>query len=500
MSKRGILFLIVLGLALPGFAGEFIKHSRAIPGRYLVQWKSDGVAAVENAQSSPRLPMAEQARSLAAAHGGRAGDVFEHALRGFVLHADERAARALANDPRVAVVEQDQEVDLHATQTLPHWGLDRIDERDRPRNNHYTYTNTGAGVNIYILDTGINTDGEFGSRKIDAFTAITDANGVPRYNDCNGHGTQVAYLAGGTYSGVARNATLHNVRVGSICHSDCGPQGDGGRPGGPKLVSISGLCFLAESDVIAGMNWVAANRVRPAVANVSLGAENSTMFDAAVQGMINAGVTVVASAGNGGGNTCSASPARVPAAVTVGATDDTDAAASFSNLGTCIDLFAPGVNVNGFTGTSASAPLVAGAAAVYLGTVAATTSPATVAATLISNATTNRLNSISNSPNRLLFVPPGGTENDQPPTGSFTCSCNGTRTCNFTVTGTGDDFGVKSCKFYLGDDNFNRPIYRYSCSTLTFTYPTYYGNPPYGVDFVVTDDANQIGSSFRSCQ
>ena len=493
MNNRIGAALLLMWISLPGVAGELVKHERALPGRYLVLLKSETVAAAQE-QSLPRQSLAQEARSLAATHGGRAGEVYAHALRGFAFFGTERAARALANDPRVAIVEQDQEVELYATQALPHWGLDRIDERDRPRNNHYTYTNTGAGVNLYIIDTGIAADGEFGARRVNAFTAITSANGTPLYDDCNGHGTQVAYLAGGTYSGVARNATLHNVRVGSICRSDCGPIG-GGPPENPSLSSITGLCELTQMDVISGMNWVAGNRVKPAVANVSLGAYNSVVFDAAVTGMINAGVTVVVAAGNQGGNACTFSPGRVAAAVTVGASDEYDAAASFSNLGSCIDLFAPGTNVNGFTGTSASAPLVAGAAAVYLGT-APNATPATVAGTLINNATTNRLTGTGPSPNRLLFVPPGGTEIDQFPAGSFTCTCNGTRTCSFNVT-TSDDFGVQSCKLYLGDDHFNRPIYRYTCSTLTYTYP-YSG--PYGVELLVTDDAGQIGSSFRFCQ
>jgi hypothetical protein len=496
--QRSTLPLIVIAAvlmlsSLAASAGEFLTTDKAVPGRYLVVFKED----------APGPPVADHGRALAFTHGGRLGRVFEHAFRGFELLGDERAARAIARDPRVAFVEQDMLLEPFATQALPHWGLDRIDERDRPRNNHFTYHTTGAGVNIYILDTGINADADLGARRMDAYSAITDANGVPQYGDCNGHGTAVAKLAGGTVGGVAKGATLRNVRVGSVC-------GGGGCAGCvprqptvmPASVGGSSLGYLL-ADVVAGMNWVAANRVRPAVANVSLGGPASATLDTALRGMHNAGVTVVVAAGNSGVDACGVSPARVAEAITVGASDINDARAIFdssqsSNTGLCLDLFAPGKDVNGFSGTSAAAPIVAGAAALYLQT-STLASPATVASHLVNNATAGRLTGIGSSPNRLLFVTPGGTETDQPPVAlGFTCNCNGGRTCTFNNTGYTDDFAVTRCQYLVDYDQWDRPIFRFHCGPVSYTY-SYPG--PYLVEFQVVDDANQASSFVsRWCQ
>ena len=491
IRQRFSLFLSLFVLAMaavPATGGELI------PNRYLVVFK-DGVTS-----AIPGLSVAEQAGQLVFTHGGRRGRVFEHAIRGFEFEGSEAAARALARDPRIALVEQQQYLELAATQSLPHWGLDRIDERDRPRNNHFTYNTTGAGVNLYILDTGINADAEFGTRKVDAFTAITDANGVPQYADCNGHGTSVAKLAGGATSGVAKGAKLHNVRIGSIC-TGC-PTG-GGVP--ENRVQSTGGCGLISGDVMAGMEWVAANRVRPAVANLSFTGAASATLDTAARNMHNAGITVVSAAGNGAVDACGNSPARLPESVTVGASDSNDARAIFStvpfrasNTGTCVDLFAPGKDLNGFGGTSAAAPIVTGAAALYLQT-NTTASPATVTSFLLNNATPGRLTDIGSSPNRLLFVPPGGSETDNRPVATgFTCNCNGGRTCSLTATGFTDDFAVTSCRFLVDYDKWNRPVFKYGCGTVSHTY-AYTG--PYLIEFQVIDDAGQTSDFIaRNCQ
>ncbi len=483
----GVLALCVAGAAM---AGEFVKKPRAIRGRYIVTFKYEGFVTV--ASAAPGLSMAAQALNLAAQHGGHTDQVWEHALKGFVFVGSEQAAQMLAKDERVLSVEEDaRNTELFATQ-LGHFGLDRVDERDRPTNHHFTYNTTGAGVNIYVLDTGINADAEFGSRKIDAFTAITAAStGNPAYGDCNGHGTRVAKLAGGSTSGVAKDAKLHNVRIGSICA--CGG-GDGGSWDKPYLMTM-GACYLVDSDVISGMNWVAANRVKPAVANLSFGAVGSTAFDSALVGMYNAGVTVVTAAGNNNGDACGVSPARVAQSITVGASDINDAKAVWSatqasNTGTCVDIFAPGKDNGVLDGTSASAPIVAGAAALYLQT-NTLASPATVTSHLLNNATSSRLSGIGSSPNRLLFVTPGGTETDNPPAGSFTCNCNGTKTCTFTTTSATDDFGVQRCEYLVDYDAWNRPITRWSCGVFSYTYK-YVG--PYVVQMSVRDDSNQSGS------
>ncbi len=215
-SSLTAAFALLL-VAVPAMAGDFRIPKRAIPGRYIVQLRSDAVTPL-GAQAVPGMSVAEQAHRLSIAHRGGVEKIWEHALQGFVFLGDEAAARELARDPRVLTVEQDAYGgELFATQSVPHWGLDRMAELDRPMNNYFTYNTTGVGVNVYILDTGISNDAEFGTRKVDAFTAITDEAGAPRFADCNGHGTKVAKLAGGATSGVAKGAKLYNVRIGSIC-------------------------------------------------------------------------------------------------------------------------------------------------------------------------------------------------------------------------------------------------------------------------------------------
>jgi subtilisin family serine protease len=300
-------------------------------------------------------------------------------------------ARKLSDDPRVAWVEEDGEVSIDTTQTGATWGIDRIDQRDRPLNGTFVYTRTGAGVKAYIIDTGIRqTHTQFGGRAIHGFTAINDGRGS---TDCNGHGTHVAGTVGGSTYGVAKGVTLVAVRV----------------------LSCSGSG--STSGVIAGVDWVRGNHAagQPAVANMSLGGGVSASLDAAVNNCINDGVTFAIAAGNSNANACNSSPARVAAAITVGSTTSSDARSSFSNFGSCVDLFAPGSSItsawstsntatNTISGTSMATPHVAGVAALYLqGSPSA--SPSTVRNALVNNATTNRLTNIgSGSPNRLLFT------------------------------------------------------------------------------------------------
>jgi len=497
--SRSLFVLCSVLVAMTVAGGELVKVEHPIAGSYIVVFR-EGVAARPGELAPPGLSVAEQAGGIAALHGGRVKRAYGHALSGFSIQADERTARAIANDRRVAYVQEDGYLAPLATQSLPHWGLDRIDERDRPLNNHYTYNTTGSGVNIYVIDTGINADADLGARKVDAFSTVL-VNGIPQFNDCNGHGTAVAKLAGGTVAGVAKGARLHAVRVGSICPSECTPPTGTGQPKDPPAFA-PGSCSFTIENVIAGINWVTGNRVRPAVANLSLGGPVTPAVDSAIVAMHNAGVVVVAAAGNSGIDACGVSPARVAQAITVGASDINDArsvwnSAASSNIGACLDVFAPGSNVNGFNGTSGSAPIVAGAAALYLQTNAGA-SPATVASSIVNNATTNRLsNAGAGSPNRLLFVPPGGTETDAKPVASFNCSCNGGRTCTLTSTST-DDFAIATCKYIVDYDNWNRPIWKYGCGTITHTYQ-YSG--PYTIDHQVIDDGNQSSTfAVRVCQ
>ncbi|MDQ8167046.1 MAG: S8 family peptidase [Gemmatimonadota bacterium] len=348
-----------------------------IPGRYIVVFN-------DNVRDVPGL-----ARGLAAGNGGEVGYIYEAALKGFsITLGSAQAAEAIARNPNVAFVEQDQVVTASAIQSGATWGLDRIDQRNLPLSTSYTYTATGTGVRAYIVDTGIlPTHTEFGTRASTGYDAITPT--APKA-DCNGHGTHVAGTVGGTTYGVAKNVTLIGVRV-----LDCNGSG-----------SLTG--------VIAGVNWVAANAIKPAVANMSLGAGASLSLDNAVAGAISKGITFVVAAGNSNANACNYSPARAANAITVGATGSTDVRAGYSNFGKCLDIFAPGSSITSawftsstalvtISGTSMASPHVAGVAALFLQR-KPTSLPKLVRDSLVANATANKVTSAgTGSPNRLLF-------------------------------------------------------------------------------------------------
>ncbi|MFL6331794.1 MAG: S8 family peptidase [Pyrinomonadaceae bacterium] len=314
---------------------------------------------------------------------------YKHALNGFAAEMSEDEALALSEDPRVQFVEEDQVYTADTTQSGATWGLDRIDQRNRPLSGTYTYNWTGSGVRAYVIDTGIRTTHtQFGGRAAVSADFVGDGrNG----QDCNGHGTHVAGTIGGSTYGVAKSVSLRAVRV-----LNC--QGSG-----------------STSGVISGVNWVASNRVLPAVANMSLGGGASSALDTAVNNAINAGVVFAVAAGNENQNACNVSPARTAAAITVGSTTSTDARSSFSNFGTCVDIFAPGSSItsawatsdtatNTISGTSMATPHIAGASALYLQG-HTTASPATVRNALVNNATTNVLTGVgTGSPNRLLYT------------------------------------------------------------------------------------------------
>lgn len=349
-----------------------------IPGAYIVVLRE--------------APGRTRAASVASAMGVAASAMryeYNSALNGFAAELTAREAERLARDPRVALVEPDRIAVAYATQSPVTWGLDRIDQRNLPLSNSFTYTRNGAGVHAYIIDTGIRaTHVEFTGR-VGAGRDIVGNDNDP--NDCNGHGTHVSGTVGGTTYGVAKGVTLHAVRV-----LNCAGSG-------------------SNSGVIAGIDWVRLNHVKPAVANMSLGGGASSAIDQAVANAVGAGVTMVVAAGNSNANACNYSPARAPSAITVGATTSTDARASYSNFGSCLDIFAPGSSItsawrtsntatNTISGTSMASPHVAGVAALYLaGNTGA--SPATVANALIAAATTGVVTGAgTGSPNRLLFT------------------------------------------------------------------------------------------------
>ncbi|MBO4142870.1 S8 family peptidase [Micromonospora tulbaghiae] len=372
-------------LAAPTGEIRYAGAADAVSGSYVVVLKGDAVGTANTLAARTAVP--DRAAGLAKRYGGNVGTVWSSALTGYSAKMTPAQARRLAADPAVKYVEQDRVMTTQGTQTGATWGLDRIDQRNLTLNSTYTYPNTASNVRAYIIDTGIRTThSDFGGR------ATWGTNTVDTNNtDCNGHGTHVAGTVGGTKYGVAKSVRLVAV----------------------KVLNCSGSGTTA--GVISGVNWVTSNAVKPAVANMSLGGGASTTLDNAVANSINSGITYALAAGNSSANACNSSPARVASAITVGATTSTDARASYSNYGSCVDIFAPGSSItsawrtsdtatNSISGTSMASPHVAGAAALVLSANTSYT-PAQVASYLTSNATTGKVTSPgSGSPNRLLFV------------------------------------------------------------------------------------------------
>jgi aqualysin 1 len=373
--RLALAAVAVLGLGSAGAHAQTLQIGQAIEGRYIVTMKP-AVADVGGT-----------AARLMKARGGRPDRTFGRVFKGFSARLNAADLLALRAHPDVLAVEPDVLVSIAATQSGATWGLDRIDQAALPLNGGYTYNATGSGVRAYIIDTGIrSTHADLAGRVLPGFSAFADGNGS---EDCNGHGTHVAGTVGGSVYGVAKQVSLVPVRV-------LGCDGSG---------SLSG--------VIAGVDWVASQTHRPAVANMSLGAGASTALDTAVNGAINAGITVVVAAGNSNVDACTASPARVPAAITVGATTSSDARASYSNFGTCLDVFAPGSAITSawhtgntatstISGTSMASPHVAGVAAQVLQQQPSAT-PSVVASAILNASTSNRVSGAgTGSPNRLL--------------------------------------------------------------------------------------------------
>jgi subtilisin family serine protease len=355
-----------------------------IPGHYIVVLRDQDDAPPGAARAAE---VAERrAREKAQKVGARVRQLYKHALSGFAAELTPEAVAELRADAEVAYVEQDQMVYPTATQGGATWGIDRVDQRALPLSGTYTWNRAGAGVRVYIIDTGLRTaHAEFSGRASNVYDAF-GGNG----QDCNGHGTHVGGTVGGETYGVAKDALLRGVRVF---------QCSGGS---------------ANSTIIGGVDWVTANHIKPAAANLSLGGGFSQATNDAVTRLAGAGVFVAVAAGNDNRNACDVSPASAGAVMTVASSTRSDAKSSFSNWGSCVDVYAPGSSItsawytsntatNTISGTSMATPHVAGVAALYKSAFG-DASQATINAWVVNNATANVITgNVTGTPNRLLF-------------------------------------------------------------------------------------------------
>ena len=384
MNTRGTLIASALSLTLVAAAG-LASTATAAPAKdsgaktYIVKTKSVSAAG-------------GVAREAEAA-GGQIKNVYQRVYPGFSAKLTAAQVQELKANPKVVSVIADQAFHSTTTQMDPTWGLDRIDQRATASDGRYSYDTKGTGVTAYVVDTGIRlTHKQFGTRAVSGYDFIDDDNDA---SDCQGHGTHVSGTVGGSTYGVAKAVKLVGVRV-----LDCEGSGTG-------------------EGVIAGIDWVTVNHSGPSVLNMSLGGDAFAPLDDAVAAATASGVTVVVAAGNWDEDACDYSPARAPSAITVGATDVADTRAWFSNWGSCVDLFAPGVAVksasnNGdkateyMDGTSMASPHVAGIVARYQQAHPAD-SPAQVTAALLAAATPNKVIDPKGSPNLLAYAaPPAG--------------------------------------------------------------------------------------------
>ncbi|WP_335914938.1 S8 family serine peptidase [Shewanella algae] len=384
-----------------------VNPAKAIKDQYIVVFNTPAVINLNDPNGVSAYASSMGAR-LANEHGIEVRQNFGNSLNGVLVKANAAQIQSLLKDPNIKYVEQDQRMSIEpmveaaGDQGGATWGLDRIDQRDLPLNSNYHYDYDGSGVTAFVIDTGVrNTHNEFGGRASSGYDFIDNDNDS---SDCNGHGTHVAGTIGGSTYGVAKNVNIVGVRV-----LNCSGSG-------------------TNSGVISGINWVKNNAQGPSVANMSLGGGASQALDDAVNAAVAAGISFVVAAGNDNSNACNYSPARAANAVTVGSTTSTDSRSSFSNYGTCLDIYAPGSSItsawynsnsatNTISGTSMASPHVAGVAALYLAENPAL-SPTQLTNLLVSRASSGKVGDAkTGSPNKLLYSlagDDGGCGNDCP--------------------------------------------------------------------------------------
>ncbi|HUR96767.1 MAG TPA: S8 family peptidase [Pyrinomonadaceae bacterium] len=387
LSLAFAVSLMAVGSFLPvktsGQKSKFHTASRPIANQYIVVLNEDYVG-----RAAVGIEVETEAQNLSSVYGGEVRNIYSTALKGYSVTMSAYQAETLSRDDRVLSVEEDSEVSISSTQTNAGWNLDRADQRNLPLDTNYSYTGTGAGAHVYVIDTGVRTTHqEFGGRANVVFDAINDGQ-----LDCNGHGTHVAGTVGGATYGIAKGVKIHSARV-----LRCDGSGQ-------------------ISDIVAAIDWITAHRINPAIANISITAGGVVpSMETALSNSFASGVLYTAASGNTADDACNYAPGRTPNAITVGATWQIDERAPYSTYGPCVDIFAPGYEIvsagnssdtaiRQLNGTSMAAPLVAGVAAIYRAA-NPSASAATASQAVLNNATTGLVtNPGVGSPNRLLFA------------------------------------------------------------------------------------------------